>query len=127
MKQLFTWLAQKLNPNKSGDGAELRRSGVRISPGKPTNEASTATAKLREKKKPDVVEFDTNANGSIEDGGPGKNVLIRNRYVREDSGTHDNLKILDESVFESDEEVGFDPYNTGQFDRSKSWAKRSRK
>mgnify|MGYP000163898234 FL=1 len=53
-------------------------------------------------------------------------MLIRNKYVREDSGTHDSLKILDDSMLDTEEEVGFDPYNTGQFDRSRNWDKRTK-
>ena len=53
--------------------------------------------------------------------------LIRNKYQREDTGTHDNLKIIDESMIDSGEETGIDPYNTGNFDRSKNWDKRFRK
>jgi hypothetical protein len=63
----------------------------------------------------------------IEDGGPNKNVLIRNKYVREDTGTHETLKILDDSLVDSGEETGIDPYNTGGFDRSKNWNNRFRK
>ena len=63
----------------------------------------------------------------IEDAGPGKSVLIRNKYVREDTGTHETLKILDDSLVDSGEEPGIDPYNTGGFDRSKNWNNRFRK
>mgnify|MGYP000866434531 FL=1 len=79
--------------------------------------------------KPDTadVEFDTKISGRIEDAGPGKNVLIRNKYVREDTGTHETLKILDDSMVDSGEETGIDPYNTGGFDRSKNWNNRFRK
>ncbi len=66
-------------------------------------------------------------SGKIEDAGPGKNVLIRNRYVREETGTHETLKILDDSLVDSGEETGIDPYNTGGFDRSKNWNNRFRK
>ncbi len=52
--------------------------------------------------------------------------LIRNRYVREDTGTHETLTILDDSMIDSGEETGFDPYNTGDFDRSKNWERRFR-
>lgn len=52
--------------------------------------------------------------------------LIRNRYVREDTGTHETLKILDDSIIDSGEEEGFDPYNTGDFDRSRNWDRRFR-
>ena len=63
----------------------------------------------------------------IEDAGPGKNKLIRNKYIREDTGTHETLKILDDSLVDSGEEPGIDPYNTGGFDRSKNWHNRFRK
>ena len=65
--------------------------------------------------------------GNIVEEGPGKNVLIRNRFVREDTGTHETLKILDDSLVDSGEETGIDPYNTGGFDRSKNWNNRFRK
>jgi hypothetical protein len=88
-------------------------------------------AVLREKKvKPEPVETTesvTSGSPKIEDAGPGKNVLIRNKYVREDTGTHETLKILDDSLVDSGEETGIDPYNTGGFDRSKNWNNRFRK
>lgn len=65
--------------------------------------------------------------GHVESLGPGKNVFVRNRFVREETGTHETLKIIDDSVVDSGEETGLDPYNTGQFDRSKKWEQRFRK
>ena len=53
--------------------------------------------------------------------------LVRNRYQSEDTGTHDTLKIIDDSLVDSGEETGIDPYNTGNFDRSRNWDKRFRK
>ena len=73
-----------------------------------------------------AVEFDAEVHGRIENAGPGKNVLIQSRYVREDTGTHETLKILDDSLADSDEENGIDPYNTGEFDRTRNWDKRFR-
>jgi hypothetical protein len=52
-------------------------------------------------------------------------VLTRNRYVREETGTHETFKIIDASLEDVGEEVSFDPYNTGGFDRSKNWNTRS--
>ncbi|MGB5164322.1 MAG: hypothetical protein WBN09_06335 [Woeseiaceae bacterium] len=75
---------------------------------------------------PEFVEIDPHLAGEIEDSGPGKNVLIRNKYVREDTGTHETLKILDDSILEDDDSDGIDPYNTGEFDRSRNWDKRFR-
>lgn len=72
------------------------------------------------------AELDVSIEGGIEERGPGKNVLVQKRFVREEAGTHETLKIVDESVTESGEEAGIDPYNTGSFDRSKHWDKRFR-
>jgi len=118
--RLFEWLIEKFSDDDDEDlDIPLRRSGVPVTP--------------RPRKKPQntqgvAVDFSTDVGGRIVDGGPGKNVLIRNKYVREDTGTHETLKIVDDSLLESDEEFGADPYNTGRFDRSKSWnSYRSRK
>lgn len=94
------------------------QTGVRVRPrSKNTTRAATGNA-----------DFSANIGGRIVDGGPGKNVLIRNKYVREDTGTHETLKIIDDSLLDRDEEFGADPYNTGRFDRSRSWdTNRSRK
>ena len=73
---------------------------------------------------PEFVDTDDDLAGDIESHGPGKNVLIRNKFVREDTGTHETLKILDDSLIDSGEEAGLDPYNTGSFDRSKNWDRR---
>lgn len=73
-----------------------------------------------------ALSLDPAAGGRIESNGPGKNVLIRNKYQREDTGTHETLKIVDDSIVDSGEETGIDPYNTGNFDRSKNWDKRFR-
>ncbi|MBT8083649.1 MAG: hypothetical protein KJN72_00380 [Woeseia sp.] len=88
-------------------------------------------AKTRAKKPteidPDELVYDHVVDGQLEDLGPGKNVLKRSKYVREDAGTHDNLKIFEEDLLEvAEDDSGIDPYNTGQFDRSESWNKRSR-
>jgi hypothetical protein len=72
-------------------------------------------------------DLEPHLQGSIESLGPGKNVYVRSHYVREDTGTHETLKIIDESLLDSDDQGGFDPYNTGRFDRSKKWDSRSRK
>lgn len=76
------------------------------------------------RRNPEFVEADDDLSGDIESNGPGKNVLIRNKFLREDTGTHETLKILDDSLVDSGEETGLDPYNTGGFDRSKNWDRR---
>lgn len=127
MKRFFNWLAGNISPKKASvrfdrrqTDTHLRRTGAHKSPvhTKPTGAAP--------KSQPETVDLDPHVAGRIVDNGPGKNVLIRNKYVREDTGTHDTLTILDDSMVSSEEETGLDPYNTGQFDRSKNWDKRFR-
>ena len=63
----------------------------------------------------------------IIDGGPGKNILANAKFIREDTGTHETLKIVDADLIDTGEESGFDPYNTGRYDRSANWSNRTRK
>lgn len=72
------------------------------------------------------AELDVTIEGGIEERGPGKNVLVRKRLVREEAGTHETLKLVDENASDGGEEAGIDPYNTGNFDRSRNWDKRFR-
>ena len=120
MQRLITWLANKIFRHKQPPELSLRQTGAkaRVMP----------RATGRKRVNVPNIDFSAELGGRIEDAGPGKNVLIRNKYVREDTGTHDTLKIIDDSILDSDEECGLDPYNTGRFDRSKSWdSSRSRK
>lgn len=81
-------------------------------------------------KRPDVAEqgerLQPRVAGRIEDGGPGKNILMRTKYQRDDTGTHETLRIIDDEALMNPDEDGIDPYNTGKFDRSKHWDKRFR-
>ena len=84
-------------------------------------------AKPRPAKRPEsAVRLDPVVAGRIEDGGPGKNILMRPQFEREDTGTHETLRIIDDAAFSKTDEDGIDPYNTGKFDRSKHWDKRFR-
>jgi len=119
MNRFLTWLGSKLFPRKAASESVLHQTTRRAKPG-PKQPIPKAP-------KPGLVDFDSDLGGRIDDGGPGKNVLIRNKYVREDTGTHDTLKIIDDSLLEDEEEFGIDPYNTGRFDRSQSWNLRTKK
>jgi hypothetical protein len=119
MNRILTWLGTKLFPKKAESESVLRQTTRGRKPAaKPTRKKAS---------EPDLVEFDSELGGRVDDGGPGKNVLIRNKYVREDTGTHETLKIIDDSLLEDEEEYGIDPYNTGRFDRSQSWNLRTKK
>jgi hypothetical protein len=111
MRRFFNWLT---NRNKSPQKrSEMPPWTAKLSP--------VERDKANPKRGPvEPVIYSDDTGGRIEDGGPGKNVLIRNKYVREDTGTHETLKIFSASAIDLDED-GQDPYNSGRFDRSKSW------
>ena len=125
MKRFLNWLAQKFSAEQPAPRKDLRQTGAHLGhTGTHARPKRTMPKQAVPKRQPEYVEFDSHVDGDIEDRGPGKNVLIRNRYVREDTGTHETLKILDDSMIDTEEDEGFDPYNTGQFDRSRNWDKR---
>ncbi len=132
MKRFIHWLTNRIWPRKASPQPKLGKSGAHLRPTdahlrRPAvHPAARATRpkQLNPAQEPEIVELNPHMDVRIEDNGPGKNVLIRNKYVREDTGTHETLKILDDSMLETNEEEGIDPYNTGQFDRSKHWDKR---
>jgi hypothetical protein len=118
MKRFINWLSRKFADDISGRETPLRRTGAHRIPKPPARKPATQAS----------IQYSAQVNGEILDVGPGKNVLIRNKYIREDSGTHETLKIVDDSLLDSVDEFGIDPYNTGRFDRSRSWdSPRSRK
>lgn len=116
---LFSWFRKK----KSVDGGNSAAQPMRATA---SYKAPRKTAPKEEH--PGEISYSGHVDGRVVNRGPGKNVLIRNKYVREDTGTHETLKIIDDSILENEEEFGIDPYNTGRFDRSRSWnSARSRK
>jgi hypothetical protein len=119
MKRFLTWLGSKLFPKEAKQESILYQ----------TTRRGNAKSKRPTPKTPggDKLDLDTTLGGHIEDGGPGKNVLVRNKYVRDDTGVHETLKIIDDSLAEDEDEAGGDPYNTGRFDLSKFWGSRKRK
>ena len=117
LKSLKNWLKKLRETDDSPSAGDLRATGTHTAPPK------VAPKKAVPRPDPEYVEADE-LSGEIEDNGPGKNVLIRNKFIREDTGTHETLKILDDSLVDSGEEQGIDPYNTGSFDRSKNWDRR---
>jgi hypothetical protein len=127
MKRLFNWARNKVAAEQPPSHKDLGRTGAyMLKSGAHRLQPTVGTAQAARKSKPDLVRLDPHVEGTLDDLGPGKNVFVRKKYVREDSGTHDTLKILDESVIDADDDIGIDPYNTGQFDRSKNWDKRFR-
>lgn len=116
-QRFLKWLGKKLFPQEATAEPSLQQTGVRVRPPR------VRPAEPR----PELVKFRAELGAQIADGGPGKNILVRSKFVREESGTHETLKILDSSLLTEEEPDGIDPYNTGRFDRGKSWEFRSRK
>ncbi len=123
---LFAWIFKKPDVARLGNLQDFEQLGMerRIATADFFEQRQQQTQRREQQYKTQAVEHEAGLSGKIEEAGPGKNVLIRNKYIREDTGTHETLKILDESMIDSGEESGIDPYNTGGFDRSKNWNKR---
>lgn len=119
MERIKSWFTARFQRNKP-QPRDLRKASYLKVAGRPKQKSSPEDPEAT------VVEINPELHGTIESIGPGKNVLIRNRFLREETGTHETLKILDDSMVETGEETGIDPYNTGGFDRSKKWDQRSR-
>jgi hypothetical protein len=76
--------------------------------------------------RPDVSALNSEFEGRIENVGPGKNVLVRDTHLSDDTGTREMLKLLDDAPIDPEEPIGIDPYNSGEFDRSRHWNTRFR-
>jgi len=53
-------------------------------------------------------------------------VLVRDGETTADTDAQETLQLLDDSPLDPSEPVGIDPYNSGQFDRSRQWNSRFR-
>ena len=124
MKRFLNWLADKISPEKESPRVNLQQTGQHTTVKKGSKPVKQAVPRSQ----PEYIDFDSSVDGNIDTAGPGKNVLRGSKFVREEAGTHESLTILDESVDDDNrDQEGIDPYNTGQFDRSKNWDKRFRK
>ena len=125
MQRIISWIGSRLfseQPPPSAPrntGARPLQRAIRSQATKPV----AAKPKRVEVQKSQLVELRPEVSGRIESAGPGKNVLVQNKYAQEDTGTHETLKIIDDGVVDSDDAGGFDPYNTGKFDRAANWAR----
>ena len=126
INRLTKWIKSKIPLKKEPERPNLVQAAVNLrQTGSHNIQPKRSTPKQAvPRRQPEFVDLNPHTEGRIEDNGPGKNVLIRNKYVREDTGTHETLKIIDDSIIDTEEAEGIDPYNTGQFDRSKHWDKR---
>ncbi|NCF23665.1 MAG: hypothetical protein GWP60_03940 [Gammaproteobacteria bacterium] len=120
IRRLINWL-------KGGPAPELRDSA-------PERRRVSAHAALHARATPtpareprlDIGEPKEEFEGRIENVGPGKNVLVREGYGSDDTGAREMLKLLEDSPLDPSEPAGIDPYNSGEFDRSRHWDTRFR-
>ena len=103
--RLINWFKLRPDPHQTSPADLLRRTGAHAPP---RSARSTPEVPRRH------PEF-------TDRGAP-----RRTEYVREDSGTHETLKIIDHSLDEPNDEDDIDPYNSGRFDPYRNWDKRSR-
>lgn len=129
----MNWLKELLNmddevtpsPDLRATNSHLRAAQVRRRAA--VIKGHDATAPRASQPLGEDIDEDSELGYTIEDGGPGKNILSRRRMQHAKTGTHETLSILDTEDADAGDVSGFDPYNTGQFDRSRNWAKHTRK
>ena len=85
-----------------------------------------ATPAPTPRQQPRILELGSGFEGRIENAGPGKNVLLSNADDIDDTGARESLRLFDDKPLDPDEPMGIDPYNSGEFDRSRHWDTRFR-
>lgn len=123
------WLQGRTTPAQSLPTQDLRQSGANRLPSVRRTDRRKTDRRDRldptERPEPRQVKLEPTVAGRVDSDGP-VNVLVRNKYQQDDEATN-TLRILDDSMLDSNDEAGNDPYNSGSFDRSRNWEKRYRK
>ena len=113
-------------PTQASPTQDLRQSGanrlptVRRSDRRKSDRRDQPEQTVRQA--PRQVQVEPKVAGRVDSRGP-MNVLVQNKYQQDTEATN-TLRILDDSMLDSNDEAGNDPYNSGSFDRSKNWEKR---
>ncbi len=129
-EKIGKWILSVTTSQEVSSAKRLRQSGShRVSPNEPSDRRAGRDRRQRSDyvDQVEVVDLDPDFSGKLASNDSRKQDRVRNKYQREDTGTHDTLTIIDDSIVDSEEETGIDPYNTGNFDRSRNWDKRFRK
>ena len=123
------WLQGRTAPTQALPTQDLRQTGANRLPSVRRTDRRETDRRDRldptERPKPRQVKLEPTVAGRVDSDGP-VNVLVRNKYQQDDEATN-TLRILDDSMLDSNDEAGNDPYNSGSFDRSRNWEKRYRK
>ncbi len=129
-EKIKNWILGVTESQEASSAKRLRQSGSHPRPANPNHDRREGHERRRRAEYADQVEavdLEPDSEGKKAGDDSPRKGLVRKRYEREDTGTHDTLKIIDDSIVDSGEETGIDPYNTGNFDRSRNWDKRFRK
>ena len=118
--RLMNWFRTQPEPHETSPADPLRRTGAHALPG---SARSTLGVSRRQ---PEFVDPNPDVTDDNDRTDKDSSADRRSKYVREDTGTHETLKIIDDSLAGPDDEDDVDPYNTGRFNRSRNWDKRSR-
>ena len=120
IKRLINWLRGSPASDNAGPAQQRRRVSAHAA-----LHARVTPTPIR-KPRSDISDLRSDPGSRIESIGPGKNVLVRDGLVSDDTGTQEMLRLLDDSPLDPEEPMGIDPYNSGEFDRSKHWDTRFR-
>ena len=129
MKRLFTQFGRLLGKdNPSAQEYPRSRSSARIVQIPPRHRSNLLTQAPQAESDPvgvDDAEPEAAFVSGIEEIGPGKTVL-RSSYLLDPRNVDPSLTLADTPV-SGDADSDFDPYNSGQFDRSRNWSRHPRK
>jgi hypothetical protein len=119
MARILNWLTRKSSDNST---SKHRSDSTR----EPAVKESSRRTRVRAPefgRQPEFVDLESRRRGHIGSDNSENGPFMKSQYIREDSGTHETLTILNESIPSLSEDDGIDPYNTGQFDPSRYWDK----
>ncbi len=113
MKRFLKWLETKFYRHSAAVEVDEPHTTVRVK-----------TKDTAEEEYSVEVAFDASVPGRVESDKPGKDIQMPNIYDCEDPFKKQQLKTLDQSSPDASESTGFDPYNSGSFETSKSCSRK---
>ena len=120
IKRLINWLKGDAAAETGRPVQQRRRVSVHASL------HARATPSPAARPQPAVRQLGAGFEARIENAGPGKNVLVSNGEGVDDTGVREMLRLFDDAPLDPGESIGIDPYNSGEFDRSRHWDTRFR-
>jgi len=120
IKRLINWLKGDAAAETGRSATQRRRVSVH------TSLHARVTPAPAARPQPAIRELGAGFDGRIETAGPGKNVLVSNGDGVDDTGARETLRLFDDAPLDPNEPMGIDPYNSGEFDRSRHWDTRFR-